>query len=161
MCDYSLQNAPNRLAVEGEPLQVHKFPTGSLGLASPYDLTTSYDMSQPAKWWQRVMNLFREAPPVPAVCIPPGAHLVLREIPSSLQEKLNIAAEEEVIFTQLSIESHRYRDGVQFQNGRKILLQQLPVRLQFDVLSLSASDMKLSQLAVERPSRLIESHSVD
>ncbi|HMV86887.1 MAG TPA: hypothetical protein PLD20_12740 [Blastocatellia bacterium] len=159
MCDYSLHNVPNRLAVEGEPLQVHKFPTGSLGLASPCDVRASYGMSQRAKWWQGIMNLFRETPPVSAVCIPPGAHLVLREIPSSLQEKLNIAAEEEVVFTQLSLESHRYRDGVQFQNGREILLQQLPVGLQFDVLSLSASEVEMPQPAVERPFRLIESHS--
>ena len=30
MCDYSLHNVPNRLAVEGEMLQVHRFPAGSV-----------------------------------------------------------------------------------------------------------------------------------
>jgi hypothetical protein len=35
MCDYSLAGVPNRLAVEGEELVVHRFPTGALGLASP------------------------------------------------------------------------------------------------------------------------------
>ena len=35
MCDYSLAGIPNRLAVEGEELAVHRFPTGSIGLASP------------------------------------------------------------------------------------------------------------------------------
>jgi len=35
MCDYSLAGNPNRLAVEGEELVVHPFPTGALGLASP------------------------------------------------------------------------------------------------------------------------------
>ena len=34
MCDYSLTGIPNRLAVEGEELVVHRFRTGSLGLAS-------------------------------------------------------------------------------------------------------------------------------
>lgn len=160
MCDYSLHNVPNRLAVEGEPLQVHKFPTGSLGLASPSDVCASGATSQPAKWWQKITELFKEAPPVSAVCIPPGAHLVLREIPSSLQEKLGVGVEEEAVFTQLSLESHRYRDGVQFQNGREILLQQLPVGLRMDVLSLSAAEVELPHLTVERMPRLVESHSV-
>jgi len=35
MCDYSLACFPNRLAVEGEQLVVHRFQTGALGLASP------------------------------------------------------------------------------------------------------------------------------
>jgi len=38
MCDYSLMAVPNRLAQEGEELVAHRFPTGSLGLASPADL---------------------------------------------------------------------------------------------------------------------------
>ena len=38
MCDYSLMAVPNRLAQEGEELVTHRFPTGSLGLASPANL---------------------------------------------------------------------------------------------------------------------------
>ena len=38
MCDYSLMGVPNRLAREAEKLTVHRFPTGTLGLASPTDL---------------------------------------------------------------------------------------------------------------------------
>lgn len=34
MCDYSLAHFRSRLAVEGEPLVVHRFPSGSRGLAS-------------------------------------------------------------------------------------------------------------------------------
>jgi len=33
MCDYSLAHFPNRLAVEGEQLIVHRFDSGTLGLA--------------------------------------------------------------------------------------------------------------------------------
>ena len=33
MCDYSLAGLPNRLAVEGEQLVVHRFQTGAMGLA--------------------------------------------------------------------------------------------------------------------------------
>ena len=38
MCDYSLMAIPNRLAEEGESLVAHRFPTGSVGFASPEDL---------------------------------------------------------------------------------------------------------------------------
>jgi hypothetical protein len=38
MCDYSLMTIPNRLAVSGEELIVHRFEAGSVGLASAFDL---------------------------------------------------------------------------------------------------------------------------
>jgi hypothetical protein len=38
MCDYSLMAIPNRLAVSGEELIVHRFEAGSVGLASAFDL---------------------------------------------------------------------------------------------------------------------------
>ena len=59
MCDYSLAGVPNRLAVEGEQLVVHRFSTGSVGLASPCSSLSSKET---------------------AVCIPPGARLRLRDI---------------------------------------------------------------------------------
>ena len=56
MCDYSLHALPNRLAVEGEPLLLHRFPTGALGLASPSDLWTPAEPPGQARtgWWSRV-----------------------------------------------------------------------------------------------------------
>jgi len=58
MCDYSLHHFSNRLAVEGEQLLVHRFPTGTLGLASPFDLWTPEEPSDQttAGWWSRVKN---------------------------------------------------------------------------------------------------------
>src|ERR1035438_785449 len=38
MCDYSLYEFPNRLAREGEELVTYRFPSGSMGLASPVEL---------------------------------------------------------------------------------------------------------------------------
>jgi hypothetical protein len=149
MCDYSLHNIRNRLAVEGEPLQLHRFPTGSLGLASPSDLGSNGGTSQSVNGWQRIKNLFKTSPPVPAVCVPCGTHLILREIPLFLQKRFGITAEEEVIFTQLSLEPHRYRDGIRFHNGQEILLQYLPIGLQLDVLCLSAIDGELVRLSAE------------
>src|SRR6266571_868147 len=85
MCDYYLAAVPNRLAVEGEQLVVHRFSTGSLGLASPCSSLLSKE--------------------TPAVCIPPGARLRLRDIPQALQLGLN--ATEEVTFVQLSAEAYQ------------------------------------------------------
>lgn len=143
MCDYSLHNVRTRLAVEGEPLEVHRFTTGSLGLASPAELRPALSSpiaGQRQNWWQTIKNWFGAEPPVAAVCIPPGAQLVARDIPETLQQKLGVGPDEEVTFVQLSPETLGYRDAIRFDNGQEILIQRLPVGLRMDVLSLSASD---------------------
>src|SRR5262245_48338732 len=43
MCDYSLASIHNRLATEGEELVVHRFCSGTLGLASPADVQRCAD----------------------------------------------------------------------------------------------------------------------
>ena len=121
MCDYSLAGIPNRLAIEGEQLIVHRFSTGSLGLASPGSQMLSKGTS--------------------AVCIPPGARLRLRDIPEALQLGLGLNATEEVTFVQLSAEAYQYRDAVRFQNGREILLQRLGCGQQVEVLSLASGNI--------------------
>src|SRR5579872_3790648 len=94
MCDYSLHTYPNRLAVDGEDLVVHRFGAGSLGLTSPADLepVISAGKNVEGGWWPRVKAWLTGQNPrweaekrVPAVCIPPGARLVLRDIPKHLQ----------------------------------------------------------------------------
>jgi hypothetical protein len=124
MCDYSLAGLPSRLAVEGEQLVVHRFPTGTLGLASPCP-----SLSQ---WWS--------AKQTPAVCIPPGARLLLRNIPKDLQQQFGVRGTEEVAFVQLSATPYQFRDAVRFSNGREILLQQLQCGQQVKVVSLSSGD---------------------
>jgi len=123
MCDYSLAGIPNRLAVEGEQLVVQRFSTGALGLASP--------TSRRAWWW-----FMKEC----AVCVPPGARLLLRDIPQDLQRQFGVRATEEVTFVQLSATAYQYRDAVRFKNGRETLLQRLPCGQQLDVLYLSSDD---------------------
>jgi hypothetical protein len=89
MCDYSLMAVPNRLAREGEKLVTHRFESGSMGMASPSDLQPRSDPQpgRPKTFWSALKEAF--APPerkrVPAVCIPPGAHLLLQDIPERLQ----------------------------------------------------------------------------
>ena len=123
MCDYSLTGIPSRLAVEGEQLVVHRFSTGSLGMAAPSRSTS--------RWW---------SVETPAVCIPPGARLLLPDIPVDLQQHLGVGATEEVTFVQLSATPYQFRDAVRFGNGRDILLQNLRCGQQAEVLSLSSGD---------------------
>jgi hypothetical protein len=104
-----LHSVRNRLAIEGEPLQVHRFHTSSLGLASITDLQISAAMRikcARAGWWEAIKNWFKTdvEQSLPAVCIPPGTRLMLREIAPPLQEKFGLSAEEEVTF--ISARSH-------------------------------------------------------
>ena len=109
MCDYSLAHFPNRLAVEGEELVVRRFATQTLGLAPARPSLKQF--------------LFRAT--LPAICVPPGARLLLQDIPRHLQQSLGVRATEEVIFLERSLEAFTYRDAVRFSNGLEILLQRL------------------------------------
>ena len=119
MCDYSLAHLPNRLAVDGETLVVHRFSSYSRGLTSTH------------RTWKQI--LFPETRP--AVCVPPGARLRLTNIPEHLRRELGVAASEVVTFVQQSAEAFRYRDAVRFSNGREILLQRLACGQRVEVLS--------------------------
>jgi hypothetical protein len=142
MCDYSLMSVPNRLARDGEELVTHRFQTGTIGLASASDLHRNADPTPPASrtFWSALGETFspREVCRAPAVCIPPGARLLLQDIPENLQRELNIGACETVTFTQITADAHRYRDSVRFGNGREILLQRLSEGLRVRVLALGS-----------------------
>ena len=122
MCDYSLAGMPNRLAVEGEELVVHRFAMGTLGLVSP----------------NTPLSRLWSGKATPAVCVPPGTRLLLRNIPKGLQQEFGVREAEEVTFVQQGAEAYRYRDAVRFQNGREILLQRLKCGQCVDVLDLSS-----------------------
>jgi hypothetical protein len=159
MCDYSLMNVPNRLAREGEELVTHRFTTGSIGLASHLDLQANIDQPVPLKWtlWSSI-RVFLNPPavkPVPAICIPPGASLILRDISEQLQREANVGPAEEVTFTQVSEASHAYRDAVRFPNGRVILLQQLNEGQRVRVLALGPDAQVEDIVPEERLSRVL------
>lgn len=151
MCDYSLMGVPNRLAVEGEQLVMHRFPTGSLGLASPQDLEPAKPPREQCRSvWAR-LRLFLNPPvkpPVPAVCIPPGARLVMDDIPRALQRGLKVSPIELVTFTQITppsgsvfsqfAASGSYRDAVRFRHGVEVRLQELREGQRMWVMDLSA-----------------------
>jgi hypothetical protein len=98
MCDYSLEMYGSRPAREGETYVATRFPSGSVGFASPGDPRT-------------------------AVCVACDTVLLLSEIPKTLQETCGIGAREQVTFVRL--EEGLHRDGVRFDNGKSISLQQL------------------------------------
>ena len=118
MCDYSLAEVRTRLAVEGEDLTVYRFPTGTLGFTSPAELQQRPEL----RGWRSWFSL-RQVPC--AVCIPPGARLVLRDIPARLQSSLGLGMEEEVVFVQVGMDAGRHRDAVRFRNNQELLLQRL------------------------------------
>jgi hypothetical protein len=132
MCDYSLTALRTRLAVEGEELIVHRFPTGTLGLTSPAELEMH---KEGLCGWRSWFNP-REVPC--AVCIPPYARLWLRDIPERLQRQLGVCAAEDVVLVQMSAMTGRHREGLRFRNNQEILLQHLAEGQRARVLSLSS-----------------------
>ncbi|MCC6861521.1 MAG: hypothetical protein IT158_23330 [Bryobacterales bacterium] len=143
MCDYSLHSVPNRLAREGEDLVVHRFSTGSIGLAPPEEVRRAREPQvRPRGFWAAVKSFFNPDGdhPVPAVCIPPGARLMLQDIPESLRNNLGVSAQEEVTFTEITAAAFTYRDAVRFANGKEVRLQALREGQRVRVLSLASED---------------------
>jgi len=147
MCDYSLHIFPNRLAVDGEALVVHRFGAGSVGLASPADLGPIISASNTAKswswssfkeWFQGQKLRWEAQDRIPAVCVPPGARLLVRDIPRNLQRELGVSETEEVEFIQTTAEVNAYRDAMRFHNCRQILLQELREGQRVKVMSTSS-----------------------
>ena len=152
MCDYSLMSFPNRLAAEGEELLVHRFSSGAKGLAALSDLQPALTASSVRRksllsLLDGIGSLLKEivtapdsAKSVPAVCIPPGTRLLLRDIPERLQRQVGVRRVEEVTFTQITSDAFSHRDAVHFRNGCQLILQQLQEGQRVRVLNLSSTD---------------------
>ena len=143
MCDYSLHAFANRLAREGEELVVHRFFGGSIGLASPEEVAPI--VLRPTKThefqaWSAIKSWFAggsAAERLPcAVCVPPGATLILHDIPLGMQREFGITADEQVTFVQTTASENMYRDALRFSNQRQILLQTVRPGQRVLVLSL-------------------------
>jgi hypothetical protein len=149
MCDYSLMAVPNRLARQGEELIVHRFPTGTIGLASPTDLNPKPRPAQAKPFWTIVKEFFdpQESQSVPAVCIPPGANLILHDIPVKLRKELDVGRDEDVTFTQTSAAPNTHRDAVRFKGGREVRLQELREGQRVEVVDLSMAEDRVPNLA--------------
>ena len=99
MCDYSLEMYSSRPAREGERYVTTRFPSGSMGIASP---------GQPGT----------------AVCMACDTRLTIADIPVELAARYNIGASADATFTRL--DAGVYRDGLRLDNGVELSLQQLP-----------------------------------
>jgi hypothetical protein len=147
MCDYSLEGLPNRLAVRGERLATHRFRSGSIGMASEWDIAAAtqpkLEQGESRGWWAAVkcwLSPQTEADNIPAVCIPPGARLRMSRIPDKMQRSQGLHPVEDVTFVQLSAEAFQYRDAIRFDNGRKVVLQTLAEGIPFEVVSLDVAE---------------------
>ncbi len=134
MCDYSLAALRTRLAAEGEELVTYRFPSGTIGLASPAELERQ---KKRHRGW---FSWFTPFEPPCAVCIPPGAQLMLHEIPKRLQTQFGLHETESVVFVQTSANAGQHRDGVRFANNQEILLQRLAEGQHVLVQSLSCAE---------------------
>lgn len=142
MCDYSLYTVQNRLAEQGEELVLHRFPTGTLGFTSACDLLEAQGLTKAPRdgFWTNVKRwlLGPGATNVPAVCVAPGARLLLTELPRKAQTSLRVRLSEVVVFTEISDRSYSYRDALLLPNGTRVLVQDLPEGLHALVLSTSS-----------------------
>ena len=144
MCDYSLMAIPNRVAVSGDDLVVHRFQTGSVGLASASDLRKGQDglKVQGQGFWLRLSQFF-DPPDTQsplAICIPPGARLLVQDIPSKLQHEGRFKEIEEAVAIQITAHVNTFRDAIRFQNGVEILLQNLDEGQRIHVSELSTAE---------------------
>ena len=141
MCDYSLYEFPNRLAREGEELVTYRFPLGSIGLASPVELEKVAHANRVSTgFWGAVWGPSIPRPAdfsrVCAVCVPPGALLILKDISTRMQKDLGVGPEEGGTFIQTSLDEFRHRDAIQFANGSVIPLHHLERGQRVAILSL-------------------------
>ncbi|MGH6983898.1 MAG: hypothetical protein ACRED7_04030 [Stellaceae bacterium] len=98
MCDYSLEAYRTRPAREGERYVTTRFASGSIGLAAPGDVMTP-------------------------VCVACDTPLHIEGIPAFVQERLGVKAIADA--TLVHLDHGSFRDGVRFENGATIGLQQL------------------------------------
>jgi len=139
MCDYSLYTVNNRLACESDDLVLHRFDTGSLGFCAVAELRQEMSRSRVARGWSSFLRWMfpRKKCGLTAVCVPPGARLLIAEVPKASQPGCGLFELETVEFTQLSEKSYAYRDALRLPDGEAVLLQRLPEGLRVTVMALA------------------------
>jgi hypothetical protein len=144
MRDYSLSEFPVRLAVEGEELVVQRFASGSTGLVRLSDLRSNGPVQ---RWtlgpslWDRAMRWTRRRPPdfqeAQAIYVPPGADVILKNIPAGLQQRYGIEEQEGAKLAPA--DSCADPDAVEFHNGCRLRLRDLPDGMRLELLSLATA----------------------
>jgi hypothetical protein len=134
MCDYSLEVYGSRPARESERCVTTRFPSGTIGLASP-------------------AKFFKVSTPV---CLNCGTTLEIENIPAQMCREYGLQASEDAVFIRLDGDSHSYRDGVRFRNGAEVSLQKFPPGVGFTVKQLLENALTLE---LERPEEALIGHS--
>jgi hypothetical protein len=138
---------PGRLAAQGEQLVVHRFPGGSLGLASVTDVRRREPKVNEGGFWQRIRRCFQKADrgstPILPVCVPSGAHLILTGIPGAIQQRYGLEDEEGALFVEAGTGANGHRDELRFNNGVQVRLQELGAGQLVEVLSLAGTNPAL------------------
>jgi hypothetical protein len=159
MCDYSLMGIRSRLAVEGEELVTFRFSTGSVGLAPWSQGIGQIDAKACTQrgFWGALRKIFSDPirDSIPAVCVPPGARLLLITVQQAIQQRAGVGGVEEITFTQLTAAENRYRDAVRFPNGVEILLQDFAERQRVRVLDFSSAEPRHPEIAEESSFTLV------
>jgi hypothetical protein len=142
MCDYSLYTVKNRLACESDDLVLHRFDTGSLGFCAATELQQELNRTSFARGWSSFMRWVfpRKQCGLTAVCVPPGARLLVSEVPKKGQPGVELVEFASVTFTQLSARSYAYRDALRWPDGESVLLQKLPEGLRVTVMALVSDE---------------------
>jgi hypothetical protein len=113
-------------------------------MASPRDVRDAISPRQPGRQsvWQKIRAFFdpTAAPAVCAVCLPPGARLLICDIPPRLQQQWGVTGREEAVFTQTSAAVNTYRDAVRFRSGCEVRLQEFREGMRVRVIDLSGTE---------------------
>ncbi len=142
MCDYSLYTVKNRLACESDDLVLHRFDTGSLGFCAAAERELEMNRSSLARGWSSFLRWVFPLKQcgLTAVCLPPGARLLVSEVPLAAKPIWGMLEMKTVDFTQLSERSYSYRDAFRMPDGQEVLLQWLPEGLRATVLAMAPNE---------------------
>ena len=146
MCDYSLYTVKNRLACESDDLVLHRFDTGSLGFCAAAELQQEMNRGALARGWSSFLSWVfpQKRCGLTAVCIPPGARLLVTEVPVAVRPFWGALEMKTVDFTQLPERSYAYRDALRLSDGETVLLQRLPMGLRATVMAMAPEEEAVS-----------------
>ena len=121
MCDYSLEMYASRPARQSESYTTTRFPSGSIGLASPGDKSC-------------------------AICVQYDTRLELSDIPAPVRERYNLGERETVVFAR--IETGAYHDGVALKDGNIVSLQQIGPGVKVAIEALLEKELPVKEPAL-------------
>ncbi|HTP30861.1 MAG TPA: hypothetical protein VMJ75_01735 [Candidatus Acidoferrales bacterium] len=143
MSDPAMKSVSSRLAEQDDDLVCYRFRCTTIAFARFADLQAAEDPApqSPGSFWSELKEVFfpPSPPTVPVVRVPPGARLLLMDIPEALRESFGVGRIEEVSLAQVN-ENDTVRDAVRFSNGCELLVTSLHAGQRVRVLSVTTDD---------------------